>query len=79
MNHEKKDESSEMIEILENAIVTFKDVVKRIVDAIKITDEGVVTGFILNREIFVEGGFIPKRNIKHIKGGTKRSVYKKKP
>ena len=77
MNHEKKDESSEMIEILENAIVIFKDAVKRIVDTIQITDEGVVTGFILNREVFVEGGFIPKRNIKHIEGGTKRLVYKK--
>ena len=78
MNREKKDEPPEMIEILENAIVIFKDEVKRVVDAIQITDEGVVTGFILNREVFVEGGFIPKRNIKHIEGGTKRSVYEKK-
>jgi hypothetical protein len=78
MNNEKKDEPLEMIEILENAIVIFKDELKRIVDAIQITDEGVVTGFILNREVFVEGGFIPKRNIKHIEGGYKRLVYKKK-
>ena len=67
-----------MIEILENAVVIFKDEVKRIVDAIKITDEGVATGFILEREVFIEGGFILKRKIKHIEGGTKRSVYEKK-
>ena len=78
MNHEKKDETFEMTSILENAIVIFKGKLKRLFDAIQITDDGLITGFILNNEVFVENGFIPKNKIIRIDGGTKKEIYKKK-
>jgi hypothetical protein len=78
MNYENKDEKFEKINILENAIIIFKGKLKRLFDAIQITNEGVITGFILNKEVFVENGFIPEHKIIRIEGGIKKEIYKRK-
>ena len=61
----KKDDSFKMIEILQNATITYSDGVKEQFEAVRITDKGVVIGRILDNE-FVDCGFISKGNIKEI-------------
>jgi hypothetical protein len=46
--------------------------------AIRLADEGVYTGRIINENEFISGGFIPKESIKKIIGGIKRKMIKKK-
>ena len=89
MNHEKKDEPPEMIEILENAIVIYINGNRELFDAIHIIHRKVIIGRILRLdktekckyisccELFVGIGCIPKNNIKSIEGGTKRWVLNK--
>ena len=67
----------EKIEILEDAVVVYNSGEKEILNAINISDNGVFTGHVVNHYEFVEGGGIPKNNIKKIIGGKKRMVYKK--
>ncbi len=95
MNDEnKKDDTFEMIEILENATIIYDDGNRAIFEAIFLTAEGeIIFGQILKvektdlcksissidcRDIFRECGGIPKDNVKRIEGGTRRTVYKKK-
>ena len=88
----KKDDTFEMIEILENATIIYDDGDRAIFEAILLTDQGVIFGQILKveksdhcksvnsidcHEIFMECGGIPKENIKHIEGGIKKPVFKK--
>ena len=90
----KKDDTFEMIEILENATIIYDDGGRAIFETIHITDKGVILiGRILKdekighcksignidcHEIFMEDGGIPKDNVKRIEGGTRKTVYKKK-
>ena len=73
MNQSKR----KKIEILEDAVVVYNSGEKEILNAINISDNGVFTGHVVNHYEFVEGGGIPKNNIKKIIGGKKRMVYKK--
>ena len=89
----KKDDTFEMIEILENATIIYDDENRAIFEAIFLTDKGVILigrilkdektdhcksiGSIDCHEIFMEDGGIPKENIKHIEGGIKKKVFKK--
>jgi hypothetical protein len=68
----------EIIDILEMAQITYIDGKMDFYKAIYNANEGVYTGRILNQNEFVNGGFIPKQNIKKIKGGTKRKLLKRK-
>ena len=94
MNDEnRKDDTFEMIEILENATIIYDDGDKAIFEAIFLTDKReIIFGQILTVEkadhcksvssidchkIFMECGGIPKDNIKSIEGGTKKIVLKK--
>ena len=86
----KKDDTFETVEILENVTVIHKNNNRELFDAIHITCNAVLTGQILKIdktepcksgkycETFVESGIIPKDNVKRIEGGTRRTVYKKK-
>jgi hypothetical protein len=90
----KKDDTFETIEILENVTIICDDGDRAIFETIHITDKGVILigrilkdekighcksiGSIDCHEIFMEDGGIPKDNVKQIKGGIKRTVYKKK-
>lgn len=89
----KKDETFETIEILENAILIYNEGDRAIFEAIFLTNEReIISDQILTtkkkdldksdrifdcNEIFIECGGILKENIKYIKGGTKRTVFKK--
>jgi hypothetical protein len=65
-------------EIIEIAQIIYNDGKMDIFKAVKIADEGVYTGRIMYDDEFISGGFIPKQNIKKIKGGTWRKIgYKK--
>ena len=68
----------EIINILEMAKIIYKDGKKDIFDAIYITKEGIQTGRIINNYEFINGGFIPKDNIKNIIGGIERKIHKRK-
>lgn len=86
----KKDDKTEMIEILENATVIYEDGKREIFEAILLTDEGeIIFGQLLaventalcksvnsieRHDVFGECGGIPKDNIKSIEGGTKKKV-----
>ena len=86
----KKDDTFETIEILENVTVIHKNNDRELFDAIHINCNAVSTGQNLKIdktepyksgkycEAFVEDGGIPKNNIKSIKRGAKRTVYKKR-
>jgi len=90
----KKDDTFETIEILENVTIIYDDGDRAIFETIHITDKGVILigrilkdektghcksiGSIDCHEIFMEDGGIPKDNVKRIEGGTRRTVYKKK-
>ena len=68
----------EIIDILEMAQIIYSGGKKDIFEAVHIVDEGIYIGRIRNHDEFINGGFIPKRNIKQIKGGTRRKIRKKK-
>jgi len=68
----------EIINILEMAQIIYFDGKKNIFEAIHITVEGIHTGRIINNYEFINGGFIPKQNIKKIIGGTNRKICKRK-
>ena len=62
-------------------LVTYNDGIRELFNAIYINDSRIFTGKILkkgNHEVFIEGGGIPKNNIKHIKWKIKKTVLKKK-
>ncbi len=65
------------IAILEDAVVVYSSGEREILKAINVSNNGVFTGHLINHCEFVEGGGIPKNNIKKIIGGKKRMVYKK--
>jgi len=89
----KKDDTFEMIEILENATIIYDDGNRAIFEAILLTDKReIIFGQILTVEntdhdrsvssidchdVFRECGGIPKDIIKSIEGGTKKTVFKK--
>ena len=76
----KKQDSNEfeIINILEMAQIIYSDGKKDIFEAIHITNEGIHTGRIINNYEFLNGGFIPKENIKKIIGGIERKIRKRK-
>jgi hypothetical protein len=68
----------EIIDILEMAKIIYFDGKKDVFEAIHITNEGIHTGRIINNYEFLNGGFIPKENIKNIIGGIERKIRKRK-
>jgi hypothetical protein len=58
-------------EIIENVIIIYTGGKKEYFRAIYISDDGIFTGRIINNK-FVNGGFIPRNNIKSITGNTKK-------
>jgi hypothetical protein len=68
----------EIIDVVEMVQIIYNDGKMDIFKAIYKANEGVYTGRILNQHEFVNGGFIPKQNIKKIKGGIERKIIKKK-
>ena len=68
----------EIIDILEMAQIIYYDGKVDIFNAIYKANEGVYTGRIINQNEFINGGFIPRQNIKEIIGGTERKIRKKK-
>jgi len=68
----------EIIDILEMAQIIYYDGKVDIFNAIYKANEGVYTGRIINQNEFINGGFIPRQNIKEIIGGIKRKILKKK-
>jgi hypothetical protein len=74
---EKKDNISETIEIIENIIIFYNDGNREFHEAIQIIDNYVIFGQIQNQNEFLPFGGIPKDNIKSIKMGNKRKVFKK--
>ena len=93
MNDNKKDDLFEIIEILENTIIIYKDGDRVIYEAVFLNREReIIFGKLLRddeldldnsielsdcNEIFIEYGGIPKDNIKSIEGGIKKTVFKK--
>jgi hypothetical protein len=61
------------IEVLENANIFYTDGKKDFFEAVIITDEGIFTGWTDDNN-FIEGGFIPKTNIKFIKWDSRRII-----
>ena len=72
------DNEFEVIEILEMAKIIYNDGKTDIFKAIHKADEGVYTGRIINKNEFINSGFIPKENVKKIIGGTQRKMLKQK-
>jgi len=89
----KKIDTSEIIEIVENATIIYTEGKRAIFEAIFVTEEGEIifgqivkvektdycrsAGSIDCHEIFIEWGGIPKDNINHIEGGIKKKVFRK--
>ena len=73
-------DTSEAIEILENAIIIYNDGMREKFDAMHITDKGVIIGRILKKdetdETFLGFGYISKHSIKHIRQCSKRKIHK---
>jgi len=67
-------DKSEMIEIIQNAIVIYSDGVKEQFEAVCMTNRGVIIGRIMDDEFF-DCGFISKGNIKEIKEGVKKKIH----
>ena len=63
--------NKEKIEVFENVRIIYNDGKKDYFEAIYISNKGVFTGRIIKGNKFVNGGFIPKNNIKYIKGNSK--------
>ena len=78
MNVNKKHNinESEIINILKKAQIIYSDGKKDFFEAIQILDNGVFTGRIINNN-FVNGGFIPKKSIKHILSNGKKINFNK--
>jgi hypothetical protein len=64
------------IEIIQDAVVIYKDGERESISAIDVSKRGVFTGHIISKDEYMEGGGIPKNNIRKIIGGKKRLVYK---
>jgi hypothetical protein len=64
------------IKILKNVTIFYTDGKKDFFEVIKISENGVFTGRIINNN-FVNGGFIPKISIKHIFSNEKKIYFKK--
>ena len=62
------------IELLIDAVVEFKNGERVIIDAINISDRVVYIGHMVNDNEFMEGGGIPRENIKRIIGGKRKIV-----
>ena len=73
----KQKESSEGIEIIENATVVYTDNINETFEAIRMIDKGVIIGRIIDGE-FLDCGFISKGNIKKIKDGVKKKIPRMK-
>ena len=58
--------------IIKDVIITYTDGKKEYFKAINISNKGIFTCRIINNNKFMEVGFIPKNNIKFIKGNTKK-------
>jgi len=62
------------IKIFENVKIIYTDDKKDYFEAIQISDNGGFTGRIINNN-FVNGGFIPKKSIKHIFSNGKKIFF----
>ncbi|MGC9308316.1 MAG: hypothetical protein ACP5FL_06020 [Thermoplasmatota archaeon] len=70
----------DLVDIIADAIVVYKDGKKELFDAIYVTDTRVSTGHIVttgDHAEFIEGGGIPRGNILRIDGGKIRHMHKK--
>ncbi len=69
-----------MNDLIENATIIYKSGLKKICEAISITEKGVYTGFIRssneNKEEFVNNSFIPMDRIKKIMVFTENGKLK---
>ena len=70
--------SYEVIEIIFNALLTYNDGNKEYFKALYKVKDGVITGKIIDKNVFLEIGFIPNYNIKNIVGERKKANYRKK-
>ena len=70
--------SYEVIEIISNALLTYKDGNKEYFKAVYNVKDGVITGKIIDKNVFLEVGFIPNCNVKNIVGERKKANYRKK-
>ncbi len=70
---EKFKYTSEVIEIIQNATIIYRDDVKEQFEALRVTDRGVIIGRMIDNE-FIDCGFISKSNIKEIKDGVKKKI-----
>lgn len=68
----------EIIDVIEMAQIIYSDGKMDIFKVIHKANEGVYTGRIGIYGEFINGGFIPKQNIKEIKEGTERRIRKRK-
>jgi hypothetical protein len=69
----------DLVDIIADAIVVYKDGKKELFDAIYVTKTRVSTGHIATTEDhaeFIEGGGIPRGNILRIDGGKTTQMYK---
>jgi len=71
----KNKDTSEVIEIIQNATVVYTDNVKEQFEGIRLTDRGIVIGRFIDGE-FVEYGYISKGNVKSISGGKRSKINK---
>ena len=70
------DVKNKIVEILEDVTIVYNNGEKEFYNAINITNSWVFTGHFRNNKEFIEGGGIPKDNIKDIICNMKRRVYK---
>ena len=70
--------SCEVIDIILNALLTYKDGNKEYFKAVYRVKDGVITGKIIDKNVFLEVGFIPNCNVKNIVGERKKANYRKK-
>ena len=74
---DKQKEKSIESEILTKVSVIYTDDIEERFEAIKETNKGYIIGRIFKKniyEVFIACGYIPKRNIKHIKWDIKKKI-----
>jgi len=69
----KNKEKIQIKEIIINATIIYTDDIKEFFEVIRIINDGVIIGRIINNK-FCNCGFISKRNIKEIKHGIKKKI-----
>jgi hypothetical protein len=70
--------SYEVIEIIFNALLTYNDGNMEYFKAVYKVKDGIITGKIIDKNVFLDIGFIPNYNIKNIVGKKIKANYRKK-